>query len=92
MHRDAHRSQVVYSQDTANHISTEVVENENFPYRLAIRGKNRTGRGEPIRMGVIFVCLVDGLVQVENLLERGWGKLVVQARGGKMNNWEIRPI
>lgn len=71
MHSDAHGPQVAYTHDTANDISTKVVEYEHLPDRVAIGvqyGSNWRMKCARLLSGLIGFHY---FVEVEDFLERG---------------------
>lgn len=73
MHRHAHCPQVGDAQDTADNIATKVIKDQDFPYRFSFGVEDRRNRCEQgVGLGLVLVAGFDGLVQVQNLLERCW--------------------
>lgn len=72
MHGNPQSAQVAYSEHTADNITAKVVKNEHFPDGLAVGGQEgRSRSGGAVGVRVIVILLVDGIVEVEDLLERG---------------------
>lgn len=73
MYGDPPLSQIIHAQDTTNHVSSEVVEDQNFPYRFAVGVEYWCGMcRESIRKNAILMSLGGlhrCLIEVEDLLD-----------------------
>lgn len=69
MHGDAHGAQVAHSQDAADDISAQVVEDKDLPDGIAVGIENGHDGREAVGVVVVVLVAGDGLVEVEDLLE-----------------------
>lgn len=73
MHCNPHLPQIAHAKHATDDIAAQVVENKNFPYRIAVCGQNGCRRREePVGMGFVAITCVDDFVQIQDLLERRW--------------------
>lgn len=71
VHRHPHGAQVADTHYAADDISTQVVKNQHFPYRVSFIVKNGGNRGkETVGVGFIGFGGLDRLIEIEDLLER----------------------
>lgn len=71
MHCHSHRAQVADAHDTADDISTKVIENEDFPNRVSFSVEDRGNGGQQsVGMGFFRLARLDSFVEVEDLFER----------------------
>lgn len=71
MHCHSHRAQVADAHDTADDISTKVIEDEDFPDGVSFSIENRGNGGQQsVGMGFFRLARLDGFVEVEDLFER----------------------
>lgn len=92
VHGDAHGPQIADAHDTADDISTEVVKDEDFPDGVPVSvedGGNR--REEPVGLDLIRVGRLDGLVEIEDLFQRGLriGSLASSGATRRKGSWRL---
>jgi hypothetical protein len=71
MDSNSARSQIIDAHNATNDISSQVVENEDFPYRFAIFIDNWCGfRQEAVRMELMLIVIGLGgrLIKIQDLL------------------------
>lgn len=76
VHGYSHRPQVADTHNTANHVSSQVIKDQDLPDGVAIGVENGCHWGkEAVCEHLFSLASVDRLVEVENLFERSYKKL-----------------
>lgn len=92
MYRDATGAQVAHAQDCTYNIPSQVIENQDLPYRPAIctRYGAAVGRDAPVGAILVFAIGHGILIEVQDLADRGCASSL--ARTGMIRQHVHTPI